>query len=153
MKTLPAEQGYFHSLSFGMDYKNFVQDVNAGGGVISSPIQYYPFTLSYRLSRVTENTYTEFNAGLTWHLAGMAAHRASSPHAVSMPVTISSTSRGDVSHTHDLPEGLQLYTRVQGQASEQALINTEQIAGGGLNTVRGYLIATQLGDSGVFGTL
>jgi hypothetical protein len=63
MKTLPAEQGYFHSLSFGLDYKDFVQDVNAGGAVISSPISYYPFTLSYSAGHVGDNTFTEFNAG------------------------------------------------------------------------------------------
>ncbi len=153
MKTLPAEQGYFHSLSFGMDYKNFVQDVAAGGAVISSPIQYYPFTLSYSLSRVTENTYTEFNAGLTWHLGGMGGSQSEFAARRFNASDNFFYFRGDLSHTHDLPEGLQLYTRVQGQASPQALINTEQIAGGGLNTVRGYLIATQLGDSGVFGTL
>ena len=42
---------------------------------------------------------------------------------------------------------------MQGQAAPQPLINTEQISAGGLNTVRGYLIATQLGDSGAIGSL
>jgi hemolysin activation/secretion protein len=41
---------------------------------------------------------------------------------------------------------------MQGQASDSPLINSEQYAGGGLNTVRGYLESAALGDSGGFGT-
>ncbi len=153
MRTLPAKQGYFHSFSFGMDYKNFVQDVNAGGALVSSPIAYYPFNLSYSASRVTDQAYTEFNAALTWHVTGMggsqtqfAARRFSANDSFFY-------FRGDLSHTHDVANGFQIYTRAQGQATPDALINTEQTSGGGFNNARGYLIATRLGDSGIFGTL
>ncbi|MDB6003553.1 MAG: hypothetical protein JWR15_540 [Prosthecobacter sp.] len=153
MKTLPAKQGYFHSVSFGVDYKNFVQDVNAGGALISSPIQYYPFNLSYSASRVTEGTYTEFNAALTWHVSGMGGSQSQFAARRFNATDSFFYLRGDLSHTHDLPQGFQLYARAQGQATPDALINTEQISGGGPNNARGYLIATQLGDSGIFGSL
>ncbi|MDI1315360.1 ShlB/FhaC/HecB family hemolysin secretion/activation protein [Prosthecobacter sp.] len=153
MKTLPAEQGFFHSLSFGMDYKNFVQEVNAGGAVIASPVQYYPFSLAYTASKVRDHSYTEFNASLTFHLSGMGGSQSEFAARRFNARDNFFYFRGDLSHTHDLPGGFQAYARVQGQAAPQPLINTEQIAGGGLNTVRGYLIATQLGDSGVFGSL
>lgn len=153
MKTLPAEQGYFHSISFGIDYKNFVQDVSASGALTSAPIQYFPLNLSYSLSRVTNVTYTEFNAALTWQASGMggtqrefAARRFSATDSFLY-------FRGDFSHTHDVAQGFQVYVRAQGQATPDALINTEQTAGGGYNTARGYLVATRLGDSGIFGTL
>ncbi|MBK8092081.1 MAG: BamA/TamA family outer membrane protein [Verrucomicrobiaceae bacterium] len=42
---------------------------------------------------------------------------------------------------------------MQGQASPSPLINTEQIAAGGISTVRGYLVATQLGDGGIIGSM
>ena len=153
MKTLPAELGYFHSLSFGMDYKDFVQDVNAGGATISAPISYYPFTLSYSAGRVTDHTFTEFNAAAIFHFASMGGSQSEFAARRFGATDNFFYFRGDVAHTQDLPGGFQAYAHIQGQASEQPLINTEQIAGGGLNTVRGYLIATQLGDSGVFGTL
>jgi hemolysin activation/secretion protein len=57
-----------------------------------------------------------------------------------------------VAHTHDLESGAQIFAKVQGQLSDQPLINNEQIAGGGLGTVRGYLEATSLGDNGIFVT-
>ncbi|MFN0078603.1 MAG: ShlB/FhaC/HecB family hemolysin secretion/activation protein [Prosthecobacter sp.] len=153
MKTLPAEQSYFHSLSFGMDYKNFIQDVSAGGTVISSPIQYYPFTVAYTASHVADNSYTEFNASLVFHLGGMGGSRSEFAARRFSAKDNFFYLRGDLTHTHDLPGGFQLYTHAQGQAAPQALINTEQISAGGLNTVRGYLIATQLGDSGIIGSL
>jgi hemolysin activation/secretion protein len=58
-----------------------------------------------------------------------------------------------LAHTHDLWAGTQIYGKIQGQLSSQPLINGEQIAGGGLGTVRGYLEATALGDNGIFGTV
>jgi hemolysin activation/secretion protein len=61
--------------------------------------------------------------------------------------------RGDLSQTVDLPAGFQLFGRVLGQIADQPLVNNEQIAGGGLGTVRGYLEAEVLGDNGVFGSL
>ncbi|MEI7928553.1 MAG: ShlB/FhaC/HecB family hemolysin secretion/activation protein, partial [Verrucomicrobiales bacterium] len=61
--------------------------------------------------------------------------------------------RGDLSHTHDLPGGMQAFAKIQGQASSQPLINSEQISGGGLGNVRGYLESEALGDDGVFTTL
>lgn len=153
MQTLPAKPGLFHSLSFGLDYKDFVQDINAGGTVISSPISYYPFTLAYSASRVKERSFTEFNAALVFHLTGMGGSRSEFAARRFGAKDNFFYLRGDFSHTQDLPGGYQAYTRIQGQASPTALINTEQIAGGGLSTVRGHLIATQLGDSGLFGSL
>lgn len=153
MKTLPAEQGFFHSLSFGMDYKDLTQDVNTGGTVDSKPITYYPFTLSYSASKVGEKSFTEFNTALVFHLSGMGGSTADFAGRRFGAKDNFFYLRGDFSHTHDLPGGLQTYTRIQGQASPSPLINTEQISGGGLSTVRGYLIATQLGDSGIFGSL
>ncbi|WP_395744506.1 ShlB/FhaC/HecB family hemolysin secretion/activation protein [Prosthecobacter sp.] len=153
MRTLPSKPGFFHSLSFGLDYKNFVQDVNAGGTLVSSPIAYYPFNLSYSASRVRDTSYTEFNTALTWHLSGMGGSQTQFAARRYGATDSFFYLRGDLSHTHDLPGGLQLYTRAQGQATPDALINTEQISGGGFNTVRGYLLATRLGDSGIFGSL
>ena len=153
MKTLPAEKGWFHSISAGMDYKDFIQDVNAGGAVVASPIVYYPFTLSYSMSHVQEHSFTEFNAALIFHLRGMGGSESEFRTRRFAARDNFFYLRGDLSHTHDLPGDLQLYTRIQGQASGSPLINTEQVAAGGINTVRGYLIATQLGDSGIMGSM
>jgi hemolysin activation/secretion protein len=60
---------------------------------------------------------------------------------------------GELSHEQTLPGGVQVFGRVHGQLASQPLVNTEQVAGGGLSTVRGYLEAEVLGDNAIFGTL
>jgi hemolysin activation/secretion protein len=59
----------------------------------------------------------------------------------------------DVSHTQELPEGFQLYAKVQGQVADGPLPSSEQLSAGGLDTVRGYLESEVLGDDGVIGNL
>jgi hemolysin activation/secretion protein len=61
--------------------------------------------------------------------------------------------RGDVSHTRNLPRGWQMFARVHGQVSDQPLVNSEQFAGGGVDSSRAYFEAEALGDNGVFGTI
>jgi hemolysin activation/secretion protein len=63
------------------------------------------------------------------------------------------TLRGDAAHTRELKGNWQLYGRIQGQAASQPLPNSEQFAGGGLTTARGYLESEALGDSAVFTTV
>jgi hemolysin activation/secretion protein len=58
------------------------------------------------------------------------------------------TLRSDVSYTHDLPGGGQLFLKGQGQVSDQPLVSSEQLSLGGLDTVRGYLESEVLGDFG-----
>jgi hemolysin activation/secretion protein len=60
---------------------------------------------------------------------------------------------GDLSHTQDLPGGFQLFGKAQGQIADQPLLNSEQITGGGLGTVRGYYEAEEVGDNGLFGSV
>jgi hemolysin activation/secretion protein len=52
-----------------------------------------------------------------------------------------------------LPVGLSLLERASGQWADSALVNNEQFSLGGVDTVRGYLEAETLGDSGLAGSL
>ena len=61
--------------------------------------------------------------------------------------------RGDLSRTQALPADFQGFGQVQWQLSGQPLINNEQMSGGGIGTVRGYLESEVTGDDAVFGTL
>jgi hemolysin activation/secretion protein len=97
---------------------------------------------------------TEVNLGLTLGLRGATGRENDFNEEFRFSADKNFiTLRGDISHTHDLPKGWEAFAKVQGQLSDQPLINTEQFAGGGLGTVRGYLEAEALGDNAVFGTL
>ncbi len=151
MKQLPMEKGYFHSLSAGMDFKRFAQDVTTAGVTSSAPVTYFPFTLAYSGGKLREHSFTDFNLSAVFHLRGMGSRTEFANRRYKADDGFFYV-RGDVSHTHDLPGGFQAYAKVQGQATGSSLVNTEQMAIGGLSTVRGYLEATQLGDSGVIGS-
>ncbi|OKO79842.1 hemin-binding protein [Bradyrhizobium sp. NAS96.2] len=146
--TLPTREGLFHTLSVGMDYKHFDQTVKLGTDGFSSPVTYYPVVASYGATFQDEKFTTQFNAGITYNIRTL-----SSPwdefDAKRFKASPSFTHFNmDVSHTQELPEGFQLYGKVQGQIADGPLVSSEQFSLGGLDTVRGYLESEVLGDNG-----
>ena len=152
--NLPARKGFFHSLSVGMDYKNFTQDLKMGDSIISSPVKYWPFSISYTATSVGKYYETELNAGVTFSFRGTSAEE----QLEFDNRRYNSDSnffyfRGSLAHTQKLPYDFQLFAGVQGQASPNPLLDTEQFSLGGLSTVRGYLESVTAGDSAVCGSL
>lgn len=152
MVDLPTTQKFYQSFNFGIDYKNFTEDILIGKDVIASPIEYYPISANYSASWMTEKSFTELNTALTLHLRGMGGSSIDYENKRYNASGNFIYLRGDAAHTHDIAGGAQVFGKVQGQISGNPLINSEQIAGGGLGSVRGYLEATALGDNGVFGS-
>jgi hemolysin activation/secretion protein len=151
--TLPTRDGLFHTISAGIDYKHFDQDVRQADSSFSSPIDYYPIVTNYTATFQGENRLTQLNAGLTFGTRGLG----SDPETFDNKRFKASGSflyfRGDVSHTQDLPGGVQLYGKAQGQVADSPLVSSEQFSAGGLDTVRGYLESEVVGDNGVAGTI
>ncbi|MDE5457040.1 ShlB/FhaC/HecB family hemolysin secretion/activation protein [Bradyrhizobium sp. CSA112] len=151
--TLPARENFFHTLSAGVDYKHFDQTVKLGGEGFSSPVTYYPVVANYSATFQGEKSTTQLNAGVTYNLRPLSddwvtfdnKRYYASPSFTHLNV--------DVSHTHELPEGFQLYGKVQGQVADGPLVSSEQFSAGGLDTVRGYLESETLGDNGVVGNI
>jgi hemolysin activation/secretion protein len=149
--TLPAGTDFYHSFTLGLDYKHFDQGVNlATGQLINTPITYYPFSAAYSATWSTKGAVTDFDASITAHLRGLGSGDETFDlnrfRAQGSFVFV----RGSIAHTHDLPMGMQVFGKVQGQVASGPLVNSEQFAGGGLATVRGYLEAEGLGDDGAF---
>ncbi|ABD88468.1 ShlB/FhaC/HecB family hemolysin secretion/activation protein [Rhodopseudomonas palustris] len=151
--TLPARENFFHTLSAGLDYKHFDQTVMLGRDGFSSPVTYYPVVASYGATFQNANFTTQLNASVTYNLRPIssawdefdAKRYKASPSFTHYNL--------DVSHTHELGEGFQLYGKAQGQISDGPLVSSEQLSIGGLDTVRGYLESEVLGDNGVVGNL
>ncbi len=150
LKTLPQAKDFYQSLSFGFDYKHYDEDLSSGA---FTAITYYPFNFLYTNGLKTKNSSTEFNGGVTFNLRGIGASPKEFDDKRSGADGSFIYFRGDISHTHELPYSLQGFAKIQGQASSQPLISSEQISGGGLGNVRGYLESEALGDDGVFTTL
>jgi len=150
--TLPTKGELFQTLSLGADYKAFQQTLSLTGSSFSSPVTYVPLVAAYTASFQGDGRLTQLNATVTAGLRGIG----SSPDEFDAKRFKATESfidmHGDVSHTQDLPGGVQLFAKAQGQMSDQPLVSSEQLSLGGQDTVRGYLESEVLGDYGVAGT-
>jgi len=153
LRDLPTNAKFSQNFNFGLDYKHFDENLVIGTNTISTPITYYPLSASYGASWLADNSFTEANTSLNFHLRGLGSSGQyfsnKRYNADGSYVYI----RSDLAHTHDIIGGTQVFGKIQGQLASQPLINGEQFGGGGLGTVRGYLEGTALGDNGLFGTV
>jgi hemolysin activation/secretion protein len=151
--ALPQLAGFYHSLSLGFDFKHFDQDLMIAGVKSIAPVTYYPFSAAYSATWIGKGAETDLNASVNWSVRGLGSGQAQFDRSRYGADGSFIYFRGDLSHTHELPGGAQLFVKGQGQASEGPLVNSEQFSGGGLGTVRGYLESEELGDNGLFGTV
>jgi hemolysin activation/secretion protein len=150
---LPQGKSSTHSLSAGLDYKHFDENLTLGSSTIRTPIEYYPLSLSYAGSWVGKKSFTNLNLGLNWHFRGLGSDTTTFDNKRYNADGSYIYVRGDLAHTRDLPRGFQVMAKVSGQIANNPLISSEQLSGGGQSSVRGYLESSALGDNGVFGTL
>jgi hemolysin activation/secretion protein len=151
--SLPQLKDFYHSVSLGIDYKHFDQDLTVAGGDTVTPITYYPFSAAYSGTWLGKDYETDLNASVNLDFRGLGSNEAQFDENRQGADGSFIYFRGDLSHTRDLPGGFQLFVKAQGQASEGPLVNSEQFSGGGLGTVRGYLESEELGDNGIFGSM
>ncbi len=150
--TLPGRDGFTQTLSAGVDYKHFFQLVSLNGSGFASPVTYFPAVASYTGTFQGENFTTQFNASLTSNLRPLSSdHQAFENKRFSASASFTHFNL-DISHTQELPEGYQMWGRLQAQKADGPLVSSEQISAGGLDTVRGYLESETLGDDGVTGS-
>lgn len=150
--ALPAQKDFYHSLSLGIDYKHYTQDILVAGAGSLTPVTYYPLSAAYSGTWSAKGYETNLNGSVNLSLRGTGSNEAEfelNRHGASGDFIYF---RGDLSHTRDLPGGFQVFVKAQGQAADEPLVNSEQFSGGGLGTVRGYLESEELGDDGIFGS-
>jgi hemolysin activation/secretion protein len=151
--NLPSSGGLYHSVSFGVDYKDFNQDVEFGTETTQTPVTYYPFDLTYTATWVAEGKQTALDAGVTFGARGMGSDEAEFDENRYRADAGFIYFHGALSHERELAGGFEGFAKVHGQIANKPLLNTEQFGGGGLGTVRGYLEAETLGDNAVAGTV
>lgn len=150
--SLPQATDFYHSLVFGLDRKHFDQNISIAGNSLLTPITYYPFSAIYSATWAPKGATTALNVGLNFHVRGLGSEESEFDFNRFKASASYVYLRGDLSHTHDLRGGFQLYGKVQGQVADKPLLNTEQFSGGGLATARGYLESEVLADDALLGT-
>jgi hemolysin activation/secretion protein len=151
--NLPIGKSFYHSFTFGFDYKHYTQNVTVGGNEILTPITYYPLDLDYSATWAPPGSTTTLDAGVTFNLRGLGSSEAEFDFNRFKASGNFSYFRGDLSHMHELPAGWQIFGKAQGQAASGPLLSSEQFNAGGLSTVRGYLESEVLGDDAIFGSI
>lgn len=150
---LPGLTGYTHSLTAGIDYKDFGETIVADAGDGNTPISYVPFSLGYDGNYQGDTSSTKVNLGLTFSIRGLGNDEQEFADKRFLASPDFAALRVDLKHTRQLPAGWQVFAHFSGQATDDPLISNEQFAIGGADSVRGYLESNSMGDEGVAGSL
>ncbi len=146
-----------HSLSLGIDHKDFKEDVNIqGGDTLSTPIRYWPLSLGYNLTLPDVNGTTTTSLTANFSILSLSARQidcfgqlldqfdckrvGAKPNYFYL--------RGDLQRTQNVYAGFTVVGRAGVQLAPDPLISNEQYTAGGMQTVRGYLESERFGDTG-----
>jgi hemolysin activation/secretion protein len=151
--ALPQGKGFFQSFNLGIDYKHNNQKVQVSTSNTETPITYFPVSAAYSATWASKTQVTDLNLTANLHFRGFGSSAAKFDTVRYGADGSYLYLRGDLSHSHDLPGGFQVFAKAQAQLADQPLLNTEQFAVGGENTVRGYLESAALGDNAFLGSI
>ncbi len=166
LQPLPANGVVTQSLNAGGDYKSVRTDVfpnappSAGGSSssgstapVTAPVRYINWSADYDGTwRLPSRTLTA-NLAVNFGVNGLVNQSTAFNNArynASPDYLYLRLSGGAI---QKLPVGFAVLGRVSGQWADSPLVNNEQFSLGGEDTVRGYLEAETLGDSGLAGTV
>lgn len=157
IRPLPGRGGYQHSLSVGVDYKDFDETTNLiGADTTRKPIRYVPFGVQYTAGLQDAAGQWNVDIGASWSLRGLSDREVLCDDGLrhdqfdckragarpNFAVLRGSLQRSQAVGTWSL------LARLDFQAASQPLISNEQFSAGGVDSVRGYLDAERQGDDG-----
>ncbi len=145
---LGAEAAFVHSLSAGMDYKNFNENLALGADTTAVPVTYYPVSGAWLAAWNQENATTDLAATLTAGIRGLGSGSIDFEQKRAFATPSWMHWRLDGARLQRLPADIQLWVSLKSQLSGDPLISNEQFPGGGVDSVRGYFEVEALGDYG-----
>jgi hemolysin activation/secretion protein len=147
---LPAIGALYHSLTLGIDYKDFQENVaQPGTPGVQTPIHYVPASVSWGGTRADARGEWQFSTGFSAGLRGAGSDELAFEDKRFKAHGNFVVWKWEVQRSEALNKSLSLVGRVDGQLADQALVSNEQFSGGGASSVRGYLESEQIGDNGV----
>jgi len=141
------------SLTFGADYKNFGENIRLSNDSLRTPIRYLMWTVQVSDVERTEHYDAQASLSAQFGIRGLLNDEHQFEYKRANAHAGFSYLRASAQAFWHLPHGWSFGGRLNAQYSEQPLVNNEQFVFGGADTVRGYLEAEELADSGVAGGL
>lgn len=152
---LPYYNMYFHSVSFGIDYKDFEESMGYQGGenALETPLTYMPVSVGYRSSLLDTWGRTSWSSSLNFALRGIVTDREEFEAKRYKAKGNYTYLKLGIERDQVLPFGFRLSVKCDGQISDQPLVSNEQYAAGGMTSVRGYMESEGVGDDAVHATV
>ncbi len=149
---LGSTSSFSHSLSVGWDYKRYYEldSFAPTRQVTSAPVTYYPVSALYAANWTGTHSTTSASVSLEFGLPNLGSTRATFDNKAYLAPPGFSILRASVEREQDLPHDIQLWGSLTGQLTNDPLVSSEQLGIGGADSVRGYLEAEALGDTGVY---
>lgn len=156
VRALKPVPGISHSISVGIDYKDFAEQVGfAEGDDIITPIDYYMLAAIYNLGFNAEKSTTTWgfsiNKGLRDSFGGADYLQFENKRFQSTANFL--YAQISVKREDRFKNGWSTNGRLRLQVSDSPLISNEQFSAGGHASVRGYYESQILGDKGVVASL
>ncbi|ABR89303.1 hemolysin activation/secretion protein [Janthinobacterium sp. Marseille] len=154
--TVPNTGNWWHTMSVGVDFKNNEEALQLGGTGDKVPLKYAPITLGYM--GFVQNERSQYSLGLTMiagtrSLFGYGSDEQAFAYKRYEAKPNFMVLKADLNGSYSFENEAQIGFRLAGQLTDSPLVSGEQIAAGGMNSVRGYLSAETTGDYGVVGSL
>ncbi len=162
---LPSEGDRSHSFNFGVDYKNFKEDIfipstdpARPAQTIKTPIDYPALVAAYTYQQALAKTSISLTLGVTAGLRGIGTgdvrfrDKRFDPRGANTSSSFAHLNL-DATLTQQLGNDWSAVARLSGQLAESPLVSNEQIGAGGMSTVRGYYVSEAVGDDGLVGGL
>lgn len=151
---LRSVAGISHALTYGLDYKRFLEDLTQfGAGSFPTPLTYWLASLQYSGIHADGGGETGFGAGVSLSLRGLRNNDEQFATKRFRGQSNFALLRWNLQRVQHLPAEFDLTARLDGQLASLALPSSEEYAAGGADSVRGYPEATQIGDHGIRGML
>ena len=150
---LPRVGDYAHNLSLGIDYKDFDENLEFGDEADATPVTYLPLSLSYSSSLRGASGVTRFSAGLNMALRGLVTDENDFDYKRYKARGNYLVFGAGIEREQNIPWGMNLLAKLDGQLSDQPLISNEQYTAGGMMSVHGYKESEASGDNAVHGNL
>lgn len=151
--SLRSTESFNDSLSFGVERKDFKQQVGKGALGLNMPVTYYPFSTNYNATWRNDKSLTQAEIGLVFASRALGSDDKDFRNARSEASTQQFSVSSGLSNTYDFKSGMQLLSRIKGQITDRPLLAYEQFSIGGVDTVRGYYESESTGDYGFAGGL
>jgi hemolysin activation/secretion protein len=157
-QPLPGASGSSQSLNFGADYKDVLTSVlpnasAAASTAVTAQVRYVNWSGTYAGAWWLDKQFYSVSAGANFGVRGVINSSDEFENARYNANPDYFYLRFSFNGSQQLPWSFAFTQKLSGQWSDSPLVNNEQYSLGGEDTVRGYLEAETLGDSGFASSL